>query len=195
MSPSTWCPPSSARASRTASPRRGSGVLHAPHSQRGRRWQEYLDGRQVAAVDGPPAPSRPSGERRPGRRHRHVGGERVAEPDRPLRADDATAQFHLSQSAILRTLRDEARRDVLVGREVGSGCASRCDSSSTVLRSPRRPSAVGSSTARTSPRACNEMLGLPPQTPRRRTRPGRPEARARIRTKPAHRRATTMTRC
>ena len=54
----------------------GSGVAHgiassgigefsyfAPHSQRGRRWQEYLDGRQVAAVDGPPAPSRPSGER------------------------------------------------------------------------------------------------------------------------------------
>ncbi|HNP56252.1 MAG TPA: helix-turn-helix domain-containing protein [Gordonia sp. (in: high G+C Gram-positive bacteria)] len=155
----------------------GSGVAHgiassgigefsyfAPHSQRGRRWQEYLDGRQVAAVDGPPAPSRPSGER-------HdlavaivtwVGERVAAEPDRPLRADDATAQFHLSQSAILRTLRDELAvtfSSVVKWERLCVALRLIVDGASVT------EAAIGGGffDGPHFTRACNEMLGLPPK--------------------------------
>ena len=67
-----------------------AGISRRSAGRRCRRSDAGLSPERRASRPGPSPSSR-------------VGGERVAGTDRPLRADDATAQFHLSQSAILRT--------------------------------------------------------------------------------------------
>ncbi|WP_161925887.1 helix-turn-helix transcriptional regulator [Gordonia crocea] len=150
---------------------RSSGIgnfsYFAPHSERGRQLRAFLDGRGAVVLDGPPSAIPVVGDA--GDRHQlavaivtWVGAQIASNPLTPLRTADVSSQFHLSESAILRVLRDElavtfssvvkwerlcvALRLIVEGESVTEAAAG-----GGFFDGPHFT------------RVCNEMLGLPPK--------------------------------